>query len=78
MAGACTNDHLFFRSGPYRFRFQVSREDIPVTSRLRLGIRWDTDLEYSFSTRLILTKYFSVGINFDSDMKFGAGLVLHY
>lgn len=61
-----------------RLRFQVSREDIPVTSRLRVGMRWNTDLEYGFDARFILTKYFSVGAHYDSDMQFGAGIVLTY
>lgn len=60
------------------FRFQVSREDIPVTKRLRLGAMVNSDLEYMVGARYILTKYFSLSTHYDSDMKWGAGFTITY
>ena len=61
-----------------KLRLQLSREDIPVTSRLRLNFMLNTDKEYMAGLRYILTKYFSVSTHYDSDMKFGAGVTLNY
>ena len=60
------------------FRLQFSREDIPVTKRLRVWGRWNTDLEYSVGARYILTKYFSLSGHYDSDMGAGVGLAITY
>jgi CopA family copper-resistance protein len=59
-------------------RFQLGREDIPVTSRLRFTFMANTDKEYMAGFRYIITKYFSLSTHYDSDMKFGAGLTLVY
>ena len=59
-------------------RFQLGREDIPVTSRLRFTFMANTDKEYMAGFRYIFTKYFSLSTHYDSDMKFGAGLTVTY
>jgi len=54
--------------GEGKFRFQLSREDIPVTSRLRFSMVINSDKEYAAGFRYIITKYISLGTNYDSDM----------
>jgi CopA family copper-resistance protein len=64
--------------GDSKFRFQFSREDIPITSRLRFSMMINTDKEYMAGFRYIATKYISVGTHYDSDMGIGAGVILTY
>ena len=64
--------------GDGKFRFQLSREDVPVTSRLRFSIMANTDKEYMAGFRYIITKYFGVSTHYDSDMGLGAGITLNY
>ena len=64
--------------GKGKFRFQLSREDIPLTSRLRLNLMWNTDKEYMAGFRYVITKYISASTHYDSDMGFGIGLTLTY
>jgi hypothetical protein len=64
--------------GDGKFRFQLSREDIPVTPRLRFNMMLNTDKEYMAGLRYILTKYFSLSTHYDSDMGIGAGITLTY
>jgi CopA family copper-resistance protein len=64
--------------GNGKFRFQLSREDVPVTKRLRLSMMINTDKEYMTGLRYIVTKYISVSSHYDSDMGLGAGLTLTY
>ncbi len=61
-----------------KFRFQLSRQDIPVTSRLRLNLMANTDKEYMAGFRYIVTKYFSLSTHYDSDMGLGAGITFTY
>lgn len=61
-----------------KFRFQLSREDIPITKYLRASIMLNTDKEYMLGFRYIITKYISASTHYDSDMGFGAGLVITY
>jgi len=61
-----------------KFRMQLKREDIPVTSRLRLNIMGNTDKEYMAGLRYVLTKYVSLSTHYDSDMGYGGGLTLTY
>jgi hypothetical protein len=61
-----------------KVRFQLMREDIPVTKRLRLGAMVNTDMEYMIGARYIVTKYFSLSTHYDSDMKWGAGITFTY
>ena len=61
-----------------KFRFQFSREDISITSRLRFNFMTNTDKEYMAGFRYIVTKYFSFSTHYDSDMGLGAGITLNY
>ena len=64
--------------GDGKFRFQLGREDIPVTRRLRASIMINTDKEYMAGLRYIATKYLSLSSHYDSDMGLGAGITLTY
>lgn len=64
--------------GDGKFRFQLGREDVPMTSRLRFNIMLNTDKEYMAGFRYILSKYVSVSSHYDSDMGLGAGLTWTY
>jgi hypothetical protein len=64
--------------GNGKFRFQLGREDIPLTSRLRFTLMGNTDREYAVGMRYIFTKYFSLSSHYDSDMGLGGGLTLTY
>jgi FtsP/CotA-like multicopper oxidase with cupredoxin domain len=59
-------------------RLQLGREDIAVTSRLRLSLLVNTDKEYMAGFRYILTKYIGLSTHYDSDMGFGAGVTVNY
>jgi hypothetical protein len=59
-------------------RLQLDREDIPVTSRLRMNFMINTDKEYMAGFRYILTKYVGLSTHYDSDMGWGAGLTFNY
>ena len=64
--------------GEGKFRLQLSREDIPLTSRLRLAVMGNTDKEYMVGMSYILTKWMSISTHYDSDMGYGAGLTITY
>ncbi len=64
--------------GDGKLRFQLSREDMPVTSRLRFNIMINTDKEYMAGFRYILTKYLALSTHYDSDMGVGAGITFIY
>ncbi|HEY9195038.1 MAG TPA: multicopper oxidase domain-containing protein, partial [Mucilaginibacter sp.] len=64
--------------GNGKLRFQLGRDDIPLTSRLRFTIMGNTDKEYAAGFRYIMSKYFSLSTHYDSDMGLGAGLTLIY
>ncbi len=59
-------------------RLQLGREDIAVTSRLRLSLLVNTDREYMAGFRYIFTRYIGLSTHYDSDMGFGAGVTLNY
>ena len=61
-----------------KLRFQLGREDIPVSKRLRINFMLNTDKEYMAGLRYIFTKYFSVSSHYDSDMGLGAGVTITY
>ena len=61
-----------------KFRFQLSREDIPVAPRLRLNLSGNSDKEYTAGLRYIVTKYFGISTHYDSDMGYGAGITFTY
>ena len=60
------------------FRMQLSRDEIPLTPRLRANFMLNSDREYSFGGKYILTKLFSISSHYDSDMGWGAGITLTY
>lgn len=64
--------------GNGKFRFQLGREDIPLSSRLRMMLMANTDKEYTGGLRYIVNKTFSISSHYDSDMGLGAGLTLTY
>jgi hypothetical protein len=61
-----------------KLRFQLMREDMPITARLRLNLMANTDKEYMAGLRYIITKYFSLSTHYDSDMGFGVGITITY
>lgn len=61
-----------------RLRLQLSREDIPLSQRLRFNFYANTDKEYMAGFRYILTKHLSLSTHYDSDMGYGAGITLTY
>ncbi|MDQ6757627.1 MAG: multicopper oxidase domain-containing protein, partial [Bacteroidota bacterium] len=64
--------------GDGKFRFQLSREDLSVTPRLRFNWMINTDKEYMAGFRYIVTKYFSLSSHYDSDMGMGVGITITY
>jgi len=64
--------------GNGKFRFQLSREDVPVAPRLRFNWMINTDKEYMAGFRYIATKYFSLSTHYDSDMGLGGGITFTY
>jgi hypothetical protein len=61
-----------------KLRFQLGREDLPVSKRVRLNFMINTDKEYMAGLRYIVTKYISVSSHYDSDMGLGAGITITY
>ncbi len=59
-------------------RFHVSRNDLALTSRLRLDAMWNTDKEYEIGLRYILLKRLSLSANYDSHFGLGGGLTFTY
>jgi FtsP/CotA-like multicopper oxidase with cupredoxin domain len=59
-------------------RFALTRDDIPLSARLRGWGTVNSDFEYSAGLRYILTKYISLSTHYDSDMGLGAGLTITY
>lgn len=64
--------------GNGKLRFQLSREDIPITPRLRFAFMGNTDKEYMAGFRYIVSKWFALSTHYDSDMGLGAGITLTY
>ena len=61
-----------------KLRFQLGREDIPLTPRLRLSFVGNTDKEYMAGFRYILRKWVALSTHYDSDMGLGAGITITY
>jgi len=57
-------------------RFQLSRNDIPLTKRLRLSLSANTDKEYNIDFDYNIGKRFYIHSSYDSDYKYGAGLTI--
>lgn len=61
-----------------KFRFQIARNDLALTSRLRFDAMWNTDKEYEIGLHYILFKRFSLSANYDSHFGLGAGIMFTY
>ena len=61
-----------------KFRFQLAREEMPLTPRLRLNLMANTDKEYMAGLRYVLKKWLALSTHYDSDMGLGAGVTLTY
>jgi CopA family copper-resistance protein len=61
-----------------KLRFQLMREDVPISSRMRLSVMGNTDKEYMAGLKYIITKYFALSTHYDSDMGYGIGVDLRY
>ena len=59
-------------------RFQLMRNDIPISKRLRMNLMWNTDKEYMAGLRYIIKRNFGVTTHYDSDMGIGFGVNLNY
>lgn len=59
-------------------RFQLSREDIPITKRLRWAFMVNTDKEYMTGFKYIVKRNIAISTHYDSDMGFGFGATLNY
>lgn len=59
-------------------RFQLMRNDIPVSKRLRMGLMVNTDNEFMASLKYIANRNMGISTHYDSDMGFGFGLTLNY
>ncbi|GAA4166054.1 hypothetical protein GCM10022217_39110 [Chryseobacterium ginsenosidimutans] len=57
---------------------EFSREDIPLSRRLRGNFSVNSDGEFNTGLRYILQKYISVSGNYDNEMGWGAGITLTY
>lgn len=57
---------------------ELSREDIPLSRRLRGNFSVNSDGEFSTGMRYILQKWLSVSGNYDNEMGWGAGVTLMY
>jgi hypothetical protein len=64
--------------GNGKLRFQLGREDIPVSKRLRANFMVNTDKEYAAGLRYTLTKYIAISTHYDSDMGLGGGFTFNY
>ncbi|MBZ4187538.1 multicopper oxidase domain-containing protein [Niabella beijingensis] len=59
-------------------RVELSREDIPLTRRLRGSFSFDTQREYMGGLRYIINRNLSVSANYNTEYGLGGGLVLTY
>lgn len=57
---------------------ELSREDIPISRRLRGNFAVNSDGEFSTGLRYIVQKWLSLSGNYDNEMGFGAGVTLTY
>ena len=57
-------------------RFQLSRNDMPITRRLRLSLVGNSDWEYNIDFDYNIGKRFYIHASYDSDYKYGTGLTV--
>lgn len=60
------------------FKIELSREDIPLTHRLRGAFAFDTQKEYMGGLRYVVTRHLSISANYHSEYGAGGGIVLTY
>lgn len=61
-----------------KFLLELSREDIPISRRLRGNFTVNSDGEFNTGLRYIVQKWLSVSGNYDNEMGWGAGITLMY
>ena len=61
-----------------KFRFQLEREDLAITRRLRFDGYWNTDKEYEVGLRYIMSKRWQLTGNYYNHYGFGAGITFQY
>ncbi len=59
-------------------KFQLMREDIPISPRLRWAFMVNTDKEYMTGFKYITTRNLGISTHYDSDMGIGFGVSLNY
>jgi FtsP/CotA-like multicopper oxidase with cupredoxin domain len=59
-------------------RFQLMREDIPLSGKLRMAFMVNTDKEYMAGLKYIVNRYTAFSSHYDSDMGLGLGVTLNY
>ena len=59
-------------------RFQLMRDDIPITPRLRFAFMINTDKEYMSGFKYIVTRNMTLSTHYDSDMGIGFGVNVNY
>ena len=59
-------------------KFQLMREDIPISPRLRWAFMVNTDKEYMTGFKYITTRNLRISTHYDSDMGIGFGVTLNY
>jgi len=59
-------------------KFQLMREDIPISPRLRWAFMVNTDKEYMTGFKYIATRNLGISTHYDSDMGIGFGVTLNY
>ncbi|MEP6947706.1 MAG: hypothetical protein ABI863_00465 [Ginsengibacter sp.] len=64
--------------GDGKIRFQLSRDDVPLTNRLRFNFMVNTDKEYAVGFRYVVRKWLALSSHYDSDMGLGPGVTLIY
>lgn len=57
---------------------ELSREDIPISRRIRGNFSLNSDGEFTTGLRYIVQKWFSISGNYDNEMGWGAGITLTY
>ena len=61
-----------------KFRAQLQRKDMPITTRLFFDGRVNTDKEYTLGLRYFISRTFSISTLYDSDYGAGAGISIRY
>jgi hypothetical protein len=59
-------------------RFQLMREDIPISPRIRWAFMVNTDKEYMTGLKYIVTRNMGISTHYDSDMGVGFGATISY